>query len=324
MPDGTRSRQGPDPARLLRHQARPDRQPSARPSPGLIALQDKILGLLGPGGPASTLSAGRPADPARYFADLQALGAAGLLDLARGPAPEPLARDSGGHRPACRALRQRTADRQSRSRSSKSRATSGPPPTDAAASAGLAHIADHILLSGGPGRGPRTTAPAAPRQHPASEPDGWGLRVVRSTTSCSEGLQAACTPLLRGFTKIGGQPQARRNAVSARSAGDPRTSRRSCPKDWYDRHFKPINGVNPMFTRRTAALRLVQMVAGGSLGEAAGFLGIAATGTTWPRKSRIYSGAGHVHSSARKQPDPLAFEAALQPSPPNSMNPQPL
>lgn len=84
------------------------------------------------------------------------------------------------------------------------------------------------------------------------------------------------------------------------------------PKDWYDRHFKPLDGVNPMLTRRTAALRLVQMVAGGSLGEAAGFLGIAATGTTWPRRSRIYSGAGHVYSSARKQSDPLAFEAALQ------------
>src|ERR1035441_69172 len=66
-----------------------------------------------------------------------------------------------------------------------------------------------------------------------------------------------------------------------------------------------------MFTRRTAMLRLVQMVAGGSLGEAAGFLGLAATDTTWLRKGRIYTGAGHVHSHAKKQPDPLGFEAAL-------------
>ena len=65
-----------------------------------------------------------------------------------------------------------------------------------------------------------------------------------------------------------------------------------------------------MFTRRTAVLRLVQMVAGGSLGEAAGFLGIPTTRTTWP--GRIYSGAGYVRSNAKKQPDPLAFEAALE------------
>ncbi|MBB5778706.1 hypothetical protein [Nonomuraea jabiensis] len=52
------------------------------------------------------------------------------------------------------------------------------------------------------------------------------------------------------------------------------------------------------------------MVAGGSLGEAAGFLGIAVTHTTW--QGRIYSGAGHVHSSAQRQADPLAFETSLK------------
>ncbi len=66
-----------------------------------------------------------------------------------------------------------------------------------------------------------------------------------------------------------------------------------------------------MFTRRTAVLRLVQMVAGGSLGEAAGYLGIAATDTTHERKGRIYSGAGHVHRIAKMHPDPYAFETAL-------------
>jgi len=41
-------------------------------------------------------------------------------------------------------------------------------------------------------------------------------------------------------------------------------------------------------------------------------LGIAATDTTYGRKGRIYSGAGFVHSGARRQPDPLALEAALK------------
>jgi len=66
-----------------------------------------------------------------------------------------------------------------------------------------------------------------------------------------------------------------------------------------------------MFVRRTAVLRLVQMVAGGSLGEAAGFLAIASTDTTWESKARIYSGAGFVHAGAGRQPDPQGFETAL-------------
>ena len=53
------------------------------------------------------------------------------------------------------------------------------------------------------------------------------------------------------------------------------------------------------------------MVAGGSPGEAAGFLGIASTDTTWAGKSGIYTGVGHVHTGARQQPDPRGFEAAL-------------
>jgi hypothetical protein len=64
-----------------------------------------------------------------------------------------------------------------------------------------------------------------------------------------------------------------------------------------------------MFTRRTAVLRLVQMIAGGSLGEAAAFLGIATTLAAF--QGRIYSGAGHIHSAVRQQPDPLGFETAL-------------
>jgi len=54
------------------------------------------------------------------------------------------------------------------------------------------------------------------------------------------------------------------------------------------------------------------MAAGGSLGEAAGFLGIASADTTWLGKSGIYTAAGRVHTTARQQPDPLGFESALQ------------
>lgn len=292
--------------------SRLDHNPAPRPaSPELITLQHKILGLLEPGGPAHTLSAGRPADPARYFTDLQVLA---LLACSTWPAIRHLSFSEETAQAIDRhagALRQRTEDRQNSSPSSKVRATSGPPPTDAAASAGLAHIADRIL-SGGPEEVREHLHPLLPASTRQASRTAWGLRVSRSATPCSEGLQAACTPLLRGFTRIGGRPQARRDAVVRPQRWGPEHIPAFLPEDWYDRHFKPLDGVNPMLTRRTAALRLVQMVAGGSLGEAAGFLGIAAADTTWQHNGRIYSGAGHVHSSARKQPDPLAFESALQ------------
>ena len=48
--------------------------PRQHASPELLALQGKILRLLDPDGPASTVSAGLPAPPGSYFADLRALG----------------------------------------------------------------------------------------------------------------------------------------------------------------------------------------------------------------------------------------------------------
>ena len=106
-------------------------------------------------------------------------------------------------------------------------------------------------------------------------------------------------------------PRGRRNAVLRPEHWGPENIPAFLPRDWHDRHFTPIAGVNDMFVRRTAVLRLAQMVAGGSLGEAAGFLGIASTDTTWENKARIYSGAGFVHAGASRQPDPQGFETAL-------------
>jgi TniQ len=277
--------------------------------PQLIALQYKIFDLLAPDGPARTLSAGEQTDPARYFTDLQALA---LLICSTWPAARNLSPSQDTAEAIdqhVESLRKQAADRQSHTLSAKARVMFDPPPTDAAASAGLTHIADRILLSGRPDQVRehlRTLLPTSTRQ---ASRTSWGLRVSRSTTPCSPGLRAAYAPLLKAFTKAGGRPQARREATIRPQRWGPEHIPAFLPKDWHDRHFKPLTGINPMFTRRTAVLRLVQMVTGGSLGEAAQFLGIATTRTTW--QGRIYSGAGHVHSNAKKQPDPLSFEAAL-------------
>ena len=55
------------------------------------------------------------------------------------------------------------------------------------------------------------------------------------------------------------------------------------------------------------------MVAGGSLAEAAHFLGLSSGDGSWPRQGgRVYSSAGIVHSGTRQQPDPSGFEASLR------------
>ena len=193
-----------------------DHTPSLRPAdPELITLQHKILGLLGPGGPAHTLSAGRPADPARYFTDLQALA---LLACSTWPAIRHLSPSQETARPSTGMSRHFGNEPQTGRAApgpQKSAPLSDPPPTDAAASAGLAHIADHILLSGGPAEVREHLRPLLPASTRQASRTAWGLRVFRSTTPCSEGLQAAYTPLLRGFTKI------RRPAASPARRGLP-------------------------------------------------------------------------------------------------------
>ena len=134
--------------------------------------------------------------------------------------------------------------------------------------------------------------------------------MTRMAIQCSEGLQAAYAPVLRTFTKTGG-PRSRRDAVLRPGRWGLENIPAFLTEDWYARHFMPIAGVSDRFIRRTAALRLVQMVAGGSLHDAARYLGIASAGTAWPGYG-IYAGAGHVHSGARKQHGPLAFENALE------------
>ena len=287
--------------------ARLDQPRGRRPAgPGLTALQGKILDLLDPDGTAGTISAGMPALPAGYFADLQALGllACWTWPSARHLTPSP---DTAS------AIDEHVASlrRQDSSPGSAARVRFDPPPADAAASAGLACIADRILGSGTDDVREllRQFLPSSTRKASRTY---WGLHVLRSATPCSEGLQTAYAPLLRTFTKAGSQPQGRRNAVLRPERWGPENIPAFLPQDWYARYFTPIAGASSRFVRRTAVLRLVQMAAGGALGEAARFLGITSADFTWSSMSGIYTGVGHVHTGARKQPDPLSFETALK------------
>ena len=80
-------------------------------------------------------------------------------------------------------------------------------------SAGLARIADHILQGGEPAEVREHLRALLPTSTRKASRSLWGLRVSRTTTPCSPGLTAAFAPLLRTFTRSGGQPQARRDVT---------------------------------------------------------------------------------------------------------------
>jgi hypothetical protein len=113
-----------------------------------------------------------------------------------------------------------------------------------------------------------------------------------------------------------GPPASRRTGgppFSALTGGDPRTSQRSSPRTGTPATSHRSPGVSAKLARRTAALRLVQIIAGGSLAGAAKFLGISSGYGPWRRSGgRVYSPAGLADSLARQLPDPLSFETGLR------------
>ena len=94
-------------------------------------------------------------------------------------------------------FRQQEAERQANSPESLAR--TAPPPTGAAVSAGLAHIADSIL-NGTPDEARQQIRPLLPSSAAKAGRSNWARWVTVSAIPCSEGLQAAYDPLLRRFT----------------------------------------------------------------------------------------------------------------------------
>ena len=135
--------------------------------------------------------------------------------------------------------------------------------------------------------------------------------MTRMAIQCSEGLQAAYAPS-SGPSPKQAAPGAVATLFSALGAGG-----------WRIPGFPDRRLVRPATSCRSPASATGSSggqqrsgssqgsVAGGSLHDAAQYLGIASAGTAWPGYG-IYAGAGHVHSGARKQHGPLAFENALE------------
>ena len=259
------------------------------PSTGLLAFQTRIVDLLDPH---------HPAEPAaRYFTDLRLITA-----LIRASWPQ--ARDLIAGE-LVDAVERHLAD-QERQQLTADSATRRPPimmaslPLAAMACAALLHTADTILNA------PNLRdllAPLIASTRVSRRRSPWTEAFIRKDDSCSKHLRHAAEPLIRAFRRTGGRPQGTKAPI--RTGGfQPEHIAAYLQQDWHDKHFNRFHGINTKILRRTAAVRLVQMVAGGSLGDAAEFLGIN------PDRTQ-YKQASDIRLWAHIQHDQLSFDTAL-------------
>jgi hypothetical protein len=229
----------------------------------LLALQDRLLQLLDQGEPADVMSVGQPATPARYFADLRL-----VCDLINGTWPHSRNLITGPGMAEC-------LDRYIASTSGaapRRHTLCDTPPLDARPSAALITAAIRILDSGDLRVLGELLAPSRDRASRKSQRGRWIRCYHRAGHDCSDGFRDALEPLIGSFQRTGRRSRGRR-APAPRINFAPEHVPEHLQDDWYDQHFRRIGG-NTRLLRRAAALRLVQMSAGGSLAEAAAFLGI--------------------------------------------------
>ena len=230
---------------------------------GLLALQDRLLQILQAEEPANAMSVGQPATPARYFADLRLVCSLlnGAWPHSRNLITSPGTADD---------LDQYIA---SISGTAPRRHTlCDTPPLDARPGAALITAAVHILDGGDLRALGDLLAPARDGASRKSPRGRWIRRYQRAGHDCSDGIRDALEPLVNSFQRADRRSLGRR-APAPQVTFAPGHIPEHLQDDWYYQHLRHIGG-NTRLLRRAAALRLVQMAAGGSLAEAAAFLGI--------------------------------------------------
>jgi len=229
----------------------------------LLAQQDRLLRLLGPGKPAAVISVGQPATPAQYFADLRL-----VCSLINGAWPHSQNLITGPGMAEC--LGQYIAG--TGGAAPRRHTLCDTPPLDARPGAALITAAARIL----DGRDLRVLgeflAPARDGASRKSPRGRWIRRYQRAGHDCSGGFRDALEPLINSFQRTDRRSRGRR-APAPQITFAPEHIPEHLQNDWYYQHFRHIGG-NTRLLRRTAALRLIQISAGGSLAEATAFLGI--------------------------------------------------
>jgi hypothetical protein len=116
----------------------------------------------------------------------------------------------------------------------------------------------------------------------------WAQIVDRHANSCSPDLRNAAEPLIRGYRRQSGPHSPK---AATRSGGyRPEHIPAFLEDAWFGRHLAQLNCRSRLnrVLRRTVAATLVQWAAGGSLGDAAAYLGINSKGGQFALTSDLY------------------------------------
>lgn len=258
------------------------------PGADLLTFQARIMDLLDP-----HASSGRAS---RYFTDLRLITA-----LIRASWPQAKDLITGGLADDIhQRLDQEGQQLSVHSSGRRSQIMMAAPPLDAVACAALLHTADAILSAANPRD---VLAPLIASTRGSRRRSPWTVAFIRNADACSGHLRQAAEPLVRTFRRTGGHPQGTK-APSRTGGFQPEHVAAYLQQDWHDKHFTGFRDVSTKILRRTAAVRLVQMVAGGSLGDAAQFLGINPDATQYRHTS-------DMRPRTRLPSERLSFEATL-------------
>ncbi|MHB9857257.1 TniQ family protein [Streptomyces sp. YIM S03343] len=227
-----------------------------RPGPALLALQHRILRLLRPGGPK------RPAQ--QYFTELILLAGLVMICWPRVQAvgtTRQLAEAVGRHL----AIHEGTDSRPYRSTGA---------PVDAYACAGLLQVTDRILAAGDLREALSALAPEENRTRSGIPPTRhliWDKNFKRHRSACSERFQLAADTIVPTFRRTGkGGLRLPSTGVGLRPEHIPSF----LPQALAEHHLNFLSAIAPKMRRRSASVFLVRRARGGSLDEAAQFLGI--------------------------------------------------
>lgn len=243
------------------------RGPGPRPSPTLLAFQEHILQQFTPAVTAD--------DASHYFTDLRLIVA--LINQSW-PQSRSLV-DADVMRDVARSLESQMRYRGGSINRGQHYRSVDAPPAESPACGGLLQTA-HDVLNGDDLHGTISRLlHATPYAGRAAAP--WAQLFARYEQSCSGRFRDAVSPWLRSPELIG-----RRRKKSSSASGDYRPEHIPAFLEtaWYERHFTRLGGITHGLARRTAAVRLVQQAMGGSVENAAEFLGLPTT--TWLAPTR--------------------------------------
>jgi hypothetical protein len=280
----------------------------AEPPDGLskaLGIQEHLLRLLDPHGPALTVSGGDPATPAQYFTDLRILA---CLITASWPAARDLAApwQAALVSPHAEAARRQASTAEGRAQH-RQIVYCDSPPLEAAACAALLTLAADVLASTSPRSLGQAVGHLAGQAVPAFR--RWARWFLAGDGYCSPALRAAAGPAVGARHVI---KEAAAGADPGRLHPPPRPTAlysithvpAYLPAAWHAGHLAPLAGLAPeQMLRRAAAVCLARTCTAASYPQLGELLGIPPGSA----KSTVKAVHGRLEAAGRQ----AEFEAAI-------------